>query len=219
LIAGIALASQKAVLLLQEGVQAQPIDYRDIIKSYDTPAQIEQHVEPLIRSVVSGLQDRSGVKPKAASRLLERVDLGDVAAENEIQGLRAYFFPTAQFNDARRGNARLVVGRKGSGKTAIFYAIRDSIKDKRADLVLDLKPEGHQFTRFHETVLSHLTPGLQEHTLSAFWYYILLCEIAQKVLDHEFSWAQRDDARRARFDSLKETYLTQGVADEGDFAE
>ena len=58
--------------------------------------------------------------------LLERLDLGDVAAENESRQLRNYFVRTGQFVQAKRGHARLVIGRKGSGKTAIFYAIRDS---------------------------------------------------------------------------------------------
>lgn len=219
LFAGIAMATGKAVLLLQEDVIDQPIDYRDLIIPYSSPEQVPRLVEPFIREVINLLQESALGVPKAPERFLERLDLGDVAAENEIRGLRSYFVRTAQYNEAKRGTARLVTGRKGAGKTALFYGIRDSIPKGHGHLVLDLKPEGHQFTKLREVVLSQLTPGLQEHTLTAFWNYILLCEIAQKIRDLDYSWAQRDPDRRKRFEDLMRVYGQQVPADAGDFSE
>lgn len=219
LVAGLAMASAKIVLLLQEGHVRQPIDYRQIVSTYTNPNQIPTFLERLIRQVVSGLQDVAIRPIRPPEKLLERLDLGDVAAENEIQGLRSYFIQTAQFNAAKRGHARLVIGRKGSGKTAIFYAIRDSFGNRRSHLVLDLKPEGHQFTKLREAVLSQLTPGLQEHTIAAFWNYILLGEMAQKIIDYEYSWASRDPQRKEKFDLLVEVHRDQTGAEPGDFSE
>ena len=71
--------------------------------------------------VVFQLQDTRVRTIKAPEKLLERLNLGDVAAENEIRALRSYFVKTAQFFEAKRANARMVIGRKGLGKTAIFY--------------------------------------------------------------------------------------------------
>ena len=218
-VAGIAVAAGKSVLLLQEGTVRQPIDYRQIVNSYENADQIPRRVEPLIRHLLEQLQEVSRASIQAPERLLERLDLGDVAAENEIRQLRSYFVRTGQFNDAKRGHARLVIGRKGSGKTAIFYALRDSFSKSRSHLILDLKPEGHQFTKFREVILDSLSPGLQEHTLTAFWTYILLCEIAQKVSDVEYSWAHRDADRGAAFDNLVAEYRIHGPADAGDFSE
>lgn len=219
LFAGIAMATRKAVLLLQEDVIEQPIDYRDLVAPYTSPEQVPRLVEPFIREVIDLLQESTLGVPKPPERFLERLDLGDVAAENEIRGLRSYFVRTAQFNEAKRGTARLVTGRKGAGKTALFYGIRDSIPKGHGHLVLDLKPEGHQFTKLREAVLSRLTPGLQEHTLTAFWNYILLCEIAQKIRDHDYTWAQRDQDRRRNFEHLMKVYGDQVPADVGDFSE
>lgn len=112
-----------------------------------------------------------------------------------------------------------MIGRKGAGKTALFYGIRDSIPKGHGHLVLDLKPEGHQFTKLREVVLSKLSPGLQEHTLTAFWNYILLCEIAQKIRDYDYSWAQRDPHRWEVFQNLMAVYGDQVPADVGDFSE
>lgn len=60
-----------------------------------------------------------------------------------------------------------MVGRKGAGKTPIFYGVRAAYKPSKSHLVLDLKPEGHQFTKLREVVLNELSPGLQQHVLTA----------------------------------------------------
>ena len=219
LVAGLALASKKSVTLLQEGDFFQPIDYRDIVRVYSTAEQIERALEPIIRQVVVSLQDVGTASRRPEVGLLERLDLGDVAAENETRSLADYFVPTASFQDAKRGNARLVVGRKGSGKTAIFYAVRNHFNRRRSHLVLDLKPEGHQFTKFHDTVLSRLSPGLKEHTLVAFWNYILLAEMAQKIIDSEYSYSMHDPDRRRTFDHLAEVLSEHVPSDAGDFSE
>jgi hypothetical protein len=219
LVSGIAMATGKIVLLLQEEHVQQPIDYREVISEYINPDQVPGFVDKLVLQVISRLQDVRVRSIKTPEKLLERVDMGDVAAENEIRNLKSYFVGTAQFFEAKRGNGRLVIGRKGSGKTAMFYAVREAMGKQNSRLVLDLKPEGHQFSKLRETVLSKLTPGFQEHTLTAFWNYILLCEIAHKILNSEYSWAQRDDARRNRYDALSKAYETHFIKEAGDFSE
>jgi hypothetical protein len=219
LLAGIGMATGKVVVLLQEGVVAQPVDYRDVVLTYTHPDQIPRLLDRPLRETLTRYQDVRVHALKTPEGVLERLDLGDVAAENEILGLRGYFVQTGQFSEAKRGHARLVVGRKGSGKTAIFYAIRDSIGNRRSHLVLDLKPEGHQFTRLREAVLSALSPGLQEYTMTALWNYILLVEMALKITDQEYMLAQGDQNLRPRFQRLLELYESQTIDDSGDFSE
>lgn len=218
-VAGMALASGKVVLMLEEDVNHQPIDYRDIVQSYRRVEDVPSLVEPFLRDVIGRLSDGHLRDEHAPEQFLEKLDLGDSAAENESQSLQYYFVRTAQFNEAKRGFARLVVGRKGAGKTALFYGVRDSIAKGHGHLKLDLKPEGHQFTKLREVILSRLTLGLQEHTLTAFWNYIILCEIAERVREQDYSWAQRDDSRWAKFEHLMRVYGAQVPADVGDFSE
>jgi hypothetical protein len=152
-VAGIAMAATKYVLMLQESEGKQPIDYRDVVQPYSDATKVSELLIPFIREVVETLQESRFVPTALPLKLLEKVDLGDLAAENEIKALGAYFVPTGQYNETKRGHARLVVGRKGAGKTAIFYGVRSAYKPSRAHLVLDLKPEGHQFTKLREAVL------------------------------------------------------------------
>lgn len=221
LVCGIAMAEQKAVLLLQEEDNDQPIDYRDLVQTYERPDQVRKILELPINAVFERLQDLDPGYETPPEDLLNRIDLGDGAAENEIAGLKNYFVRTGQFAKAMQGHARLVVGRKGAGKTALFYAVRQAANRGHQTLVLDLKPEGHQFTRLREAVLAELSEGQQEQTVEAFWTYLLLAEVAHKILNspRELRAAERDPSRFERYRLLQDSFLEHDLASGGDFSQ
>ena len=125
------MASQSHVLMLQEAVVPQPIDYRDVVRAYSGRRECARTDHSNDRGGSKKLQESRFVPITLLLKPLEKIDLGDLAAENEIRGLRSYFVPTAQYSEAKRGHARLVVGRKGTGKTAIFWYSRNAYKRSR----------------------------------------------------------------------------------------
>ncbi|MBM3142198.1 MAG: hypothetical protein FJ005_04005 [Chloroflexi bacterium] len=218
-LAGMSMAAGRFTLMLQETEVPQPIDYRDVVKSYSRASNIPDLLVPLIKSVVEMLQERRFIATALPLRQLEKIDLGDLAAENEIGALRTYFVPTGQYNEAKRGHARLVVGRKGAGKTAIFYSVRNAYKPSKDHMVLDLKPEGHQFTKLRETILQELSPGLRQHVMTAFWNYLLLMEIAHKIVKEEERYAYRDYDVKDAYERVVTAYGGNGQLEEADFSE
>ena len=218
-IAGYAVGRERVVALLQEGLSAvQPIDYRDIVMPYELASQIPAMIKPTLDRVYDVLQSSRSDSPEVTDLgVLRDLNLGDVAAENEIRGLRQYFVPTGQSITARQGHARLVVGRKGSGKSAIFYEIQSSEGRGIHELVLDLRPEGHQFTRLREFVEAQLSRGMQEFALTGFWTYLLLTEIARKLLDEDSLLARRDHYRLGRYQRLEAAYSEHNPGDLVDF--
>jgi hypothetical protein len=218
-ICGMAMAQQKIVVMLQEGDHPQPVDYRDVVKIYKDHKKIPKLLEPALRGIVDALQTNSSAEGSQSVNFLDEVDLGDVAAENEIAGLRSYFVRTGPSLKARNGHARLVVGRKGSGKTAIFYDVRQRAGRGNERLVLDLKPEGHQFSHLKDFVLERVAPGLREHTMVAFWNYILLCELARKALDKDRSIARFDPDRYQRYNRLAVIYERHDNGWDADFSQ
>lgn len=225
LVAGLAMAAGKNVLMLQEqevrSRATQPIDYRDVVRHYSNPKKIPDILIPLVKSVVGKLQETRFVPTTLPLTPLEKVDLGDLAAENEIRALGSYFVPTGQYNQAKRGHARLVVGRKGAGKTAIFYGIRSAYWPSRAHLVLDLKPEGHQLVKLREAVLRELSGGFQQHVLTAFWNYLLAMELAQRIIHNDGKTAYRDMRLKEAYDRVVGAYDSHKgqAAEHGDFSE
>lgn len=221
LVCGIAMAEQKAVLLLQEEGAEQPIDYRDLVQTYERPDQVQKILELPIAAVFERLQDLNSGYEAPPPDLLSRIDLGDGAAENEVAGLKSYYVRTGQFAKAIQGHARLVVGRKGAGKTALFYAVRRAAQKGQQTLVLDLKPEGHQFTRLREAVLAELSPGQREQAVEAFWTFLLLAEVAHKILNspRELLVAEREPTRFERYSTLQKAYEDHELGSSGDFSQ
>ena len=218
-VAGYAVGRERIVTLLQEGLSGvQPIDYRDIVKPYELAAWIPALVRPTLNRVYDFLQSSRFESPEVTELgVLRELDLGDVAAENEIRGLQDYFVPTGQSTSARRGHAPLVVGRKGSGKSAIFYEIRNSEGRGVHELVLDLRPEGNQLTRLREFVDAKLSAGMQEYAFTGFWTYLLLTEIARKLLEADSSLARRDPNRLGRYQDLESVYSVHNPGEFVDF--
>ena len=189
--------------------------------SYEDIYVIPHAIKKIVRATAERIYSTPNVAAKTSDRILENVDLGDVAAENEIQALSSsYFVKTPQFMQTKQGHARLVIGRKGSGKTALFYGHRKEVSRAKDNLVLDLKPEGHQFVRLREVVMARLSEGVQQHTLTAFWHYLLLLEVARKIIDRVALSAKHDPQVLEDFLELENQYKAHVSDDsEGDFSE
>lgn len=218
-VSGLAMAKGKHVLMLKEGNNTQPIDYRDVLIPYSDHNAIPFILNKYVRQVSESLYNLSEFTGPSPTGLLEKIDLGNIAAENEIRSLVHYFVKTPPYQQARQGHARLVVGRKGSGKTAIFYAIRNEISQSKNKIILGLKPEGHHFTKLRELVLDNLSEGIQLHTLISFWNYLLLLELAKKIIEKNRGTAWQNPDNLKSYDTLKDEYEKHNYDSGGDFSE
>ena len=218
-IAGLGMAGQKRVIILQQDRQSQPIDYRDVVLTYEHPRKIQELLVPTIGEVIEQIQTIRFVPTALPITPLEKLDIGDLAAENEIKALDSYFIPTAQYQKAKQAHARLVVGRKGTGKSALFYSLRSTFKPIRSNLVLDLRPEGHQLVKLREFVLNGLSAGFQQHLLTAFWNYLLVIEIAYQVVKLERSAHFRDVRIREAYDQIAAHVGEEVEEQQADFSE
>jgi hypothetical protein len=79
-----------------------------------------------------------------------------------------YYLPTNDYRRASRGEANLVTGRKGSGKTALWIQLRNEARQDVWNGVVDLKPEGYQLIKLKENLLTFLSAGSREHLITAF---------------------------------------------------
>src|SRR5260370_7941610 len=113
------------------------------------------------------------------------MNLGDPAAENEETILDNYFLERDEFRQVLDGRANIVVGRKGSGKSAVFFQTRDRLSSAKANIILGLSPEAYQLRKLKDVVLRCLAAGSKEFLLSAFWEYVLLLEICGKILNKD----------------------------------
>lgn len=219
-IAGLANGLDRPLLLLQEGEgDPVPLDYRDLVFQFTFPEEINEAVAWLAGQITERLQGRVRLYHADRRDRLSQIRLGATAAENELQDLGDYYLETDAFLRAFRGDARLVVGRKGSGKTALFAQLRDRIRQTKSNVVLDLKPEGYKLRKFKEDVLQLLGEGTFEHTVTALWEYLLLLEVCYKLLEKDRVLHTRDQQLFKPYRELSDAYAEDELIREGDFSE
>lgn len=220
-IAGLANGMNKALCIIQNGDDPVPIDYRDFVNVTYHPNDINEVIALFASEVATAFQQTGEDRKTPERSFLKKLNLGATSAENEMRDLNAYYLETDQYLKALRGEAHLVVGRKGSGKSAIFLQIRDRERDRNRskNIVLDLKPDGYKLIKFKERILSFLEEGSYQHTITAFWEYVLLLEICYKILEKDKGRHITDHALYDGYRSLANLYQTDDFSSEGDFSE
>ncbi len=220
-IAGLADGMAKPLCMLQNGDDPVPLDYRDLVRVTYKLDDVNEHIAEFSGEVAEALQRGKAIVRDRTPTFLQSVDLGASSAENEMRSLEKYYLATDQFQKALRGEAHLVVGRKGSGKSAVFLQIRDRERSRNPtkNIVLDLKPEGYKLVKFKEMVLQFLAEGTFQHTITAFWEYVLLLEICYKVLEKDVGRHVRDHSLYDPYRKLADLYNVSSYYSEGDFSE
>lgn len=219
-IAGLALGMGKVVTILQSGVDPIPLDYRDLVSSYAHPEQIDDYISEFAGRVYEVVQKGPEGTGHVERTTLEKFDLGASSAENEFKDLNSYYLPTDGYRRAQRGEVRLVVGRKGSGKTALFMQVREKMRQSKDNVVLDLKPDGYRLIKFKDRVLKLLERGSFEHTITAFWDSLLWLETCHKVIERDRdSYLYSGSEYQSAYRELTAAYKNFGYEAQGDFAE
>jgi hypothetical protein len=171
-IAGLADGMSKPKLILSPPGYDAPLDVRDEAKTWAQLSDIAEIVAEFCPRIV---EYAAQVEPSGIDRttLLQFLSIGDPRAENEMTTLDRYYLNIDQYERALRGEVNLVVGRKGSGKTALFIRVRDKTRMEKRNIVVDLKPEGYQLIKIKEDILQYLSEGARQHLITAFWEYLI----------------------------------------------
>lgn len=218
-VAGLAAGMGRICVLIQNGEMPVPIDYRDLVKTTYSLSEIDECISNFAADVTEELTSAIEVVNKTPENLLQRISLGASTSENELKDLGIYYLETDPYFRVIRGEARIVVGRKGSGKTAIFLRARDRVKRDKSNLVLDLKPEGYQLRKFKDSVIKLLAKGSQEHLVTAFWEYVLYLEICAKILTDDVEKHIRDVELYPLYHELANNYGKDEFLAEIDFSD
>ena len=217
-IAGLADGMGKPKFILAPRGYDTPLDIRDDAKTWHQLSDIHAFVAEFCPRIVEyeGQVEPSGLD---STTLLQSLRIGDPRAENEMSTLDRYYLDIDQFDRALRGEVNLVVGRKGSGKTALFIRLRDKVRADKRNIVVDLKPEGYQLIRIKEDILEYLSEGARQHLITAFWEYLIYLEIAYKLLEKDQKVYRYSRDVHVAYVKLSEAYRAEGFSSEGDFSE
>lgn len=218
-IAGLSHGLGRHTLILQQRhfSEANPADFRDFITAVTDDKSASSLVDEFCKTALLAAQSITPIGARGHRTPLQELTLGASAAENEFRTLSNYFVETAEFGRTLRGEINVVAGRKGSGKTAIFFQARDNFREDKSSFVTDLKPESHQLSLFREELNKIVDVGSFDHTLAAFWYFLLLTEVVL-TMKRDYDFRSRHDQKALEavndIDHWVEAYK---IGESGDF--
>lgn len=218
LIAGLALGlGRKALVITDQREESGPADYNDDIVIAPDQQRIDEHISGYCTEAVLRAQEIPVFVRKSDRSTLQNLSLGASAAENEFRDLGSYFVETSEYLRAARGEINVITGRKGSGKSAIFFQVRDNGRRRKGSLNVDLKPESHQLTSFREQIISTAGAGVFEHTIAAFWYFVALSEMLLNIYRRLESTSRFDGRALGPMRAIEEIFQEYSILEPGDF--
>jgi hypothetical protein len=176
-VAGLSHGMDLEPLIIQLDGSPAPLDYRDFIANTTFRHETLKHVTEYCERTLPKLQNRIPKNSRPPISPLNEINIGSPTAENETDRLCEYFLETAEFQRAARAEAAVVVGRKGSGKTAIFFQLLEKMERNKNSCILDMRPASHNLSEIRVALLEVQESGIFDHTISAFWTAILYREI------------------------------------------
>jgi len=194
-----------------------PLDLDEQATRWSSLSDIDAHLRDFRESVAEAQESHVDLR-QTGHRFLDMVHCGDPAAENEATQLDNYFLETEQFRLTLNGDLNIILGRKGSGKTAIFIQTRNRVRANKSNIVVDLAPEGFQLVKIKEFVLKQLARGTRKELIAAFWEYIIWLELAYKLLEKDERRVRYDSRLMAPYERLEAAYKERAEG-HGDFSE
>ena len=110
-----------------------------------------------------------------------------------------------------------MIGRKGSGKSAIFFQAAENFARNKKTCIVELRPASHNLSEMRAALLSVVSAGVFDHTVAAFWQYILYVEILLKIREMILPLSRNNFALQEKIRKLETDFnLTESVVS-GDF--
>jgi hypothetical protein len=187
LVAGITYGMERPLLMLTEGNFLAPIDYRDLLRHYQTASEAEGHLKSWLTGIEHQLLEKkiSHVTSAKAVQLateLRGLQLGEFVAENEADSLiNEYFVETAAYREALQGKHTVFVGRKGSGKTANLLKLEAQLAKNRNNLVCVIKPVGYELEGILQLFEKYKERDAKGYAIESLWKFLLYSEIANAL--------------------------------------
>lgn len=188
LVAGMALGMKKPLLMLEEGDFFVPVDYRDLLRQYQTASQATGHLQEWLHPLEDEWKSRT-TSVKAYSSVLalatelKGLQVGEYLAENEAAELTEdYFVETSAYRDALRGGSAIFVGRKGSGKTANLLKLARTLGDDSRNLVCVIKPIDYELEGIINLLQRYKERDQKGYVIESLWKFLIYSEIANAAV-------------------------------------
>lgn len=188
LVGGLAHGRAKPMLMLAHEPYESPLDYRDLLRKHRTAAEaesifadwllpnLEQYEKRIAQVVAYRTEERAQIG-------LRDITIGESVAEYESDSVPDYFVSTAAYTETLHSKYSIVVGRKGTGKTATLYALTEELRADPRNHVCIIKPVGYELEGLMSILHQELSRAEQGYLVESFWKFLLYTELTKSVYD------------------------------------
>lgn len=188
LLIGFAIGLGKQVLVLQQEPLAPMLDLGSISHRIETETQAEQLVKSWIDNQTRSVVGQAAESKRLATKRLEAdrirsIYLGHPDALQDSR-LLDYFVPTKEFEDAIEGRRSIFIGRRGSGKSANFQAIKEALRDRPRTIPAEIAPDDFELEEIAEFLKNGFALINPRFVFQNTWNYIFLTEILKALAEN-----------------------------------
>lgn len=188
LVAGLAHGRAMPMIMLAHEPYEPPLDYRDLLRRHRTAAEAEAIFSDWLLSNLDQYEKRIARAEAYAAEERTRIGLRDIAigepiAEFESTALPDYYVSTAAYTETFHSKYSIVVGRKGTGKTAMLIALADELHSDPRNQVCVIQPVGYELEGLLNILRLELPRAEEGYLVESFWKFLLYTELAKSVYD------------------------------------
>lgn len=188
LVSGLAYGFGRHLLMLAHAPYESPIDYRDFLRVHSTAAQCEEFADSWLKPLEIEHSRRMEIthdydKDLRAHAELKSISIGDPVAENESENLPEYFVETSAYYNALESKHSIIIGRKGSGKTAILYKLADEVGSDPRNQACIIQPVAYELEGILRMLKQALPLSEKGFLIESLWKYLIYTELAKSIYE------------------------------------
>ena len=189
-IAGLSVGFNKNTLILAPDPYKPPLDYRHLLFTHKTARECVDKVTNWIFPILSRGVDKDKTKQKLVKNndnelSLIRFVLGDGQAEHEEKDLDSFFVETSQFHQGLHDKIGIFVGRKGSGKTANLFRIREHFITSKQNFIVTIKPQSFRLETYVKLISDYFNEiDIRSQVTERIWEFIIYSAILYKLYEN-----------------------------------
>jgi len=187
-LAGLGYALHGRVLMLAPDPYDTPMDYRSILHVHATADACRTAVNKWLSQIEELLPKKRPQQLDSTAVTTPMLELrglrvGEHVAEHEFSSLDNYFVQTSDYITALESEQVVFVGRRGTGKTAILYALSQQLRRRPGTHVCVIKPVGYEVNGIIRVLGQIAHKAEQGYLLESLWKLLIYSELAISIAD------------------------------------
>lgn len=185
-VAGLAFGYGLELLMVAEEPYEVPIDYRDLLVTYDNKPRCERIVSEFLDPLKDKLleyysQQTISRKIRKDITNFQQISFGEFLAEHESEELPDYYVETFNLSTLIKNDYNIVIGRKGTGKTATLYCLKNHLEKDSRNHVCLIKPINFEIDALVKILQVPSEEYERSYLIESAWKLLIYTEVAKSI--------------------------------------